>query len=39
MCLELVDNFKTSELGQKYRLGRPVTSPIFGFYSVCTLGC
>ena len=31
-------NFKTSELYQAYWLGRPMTSPIFGFYSVCTLG-
>lgn len=38
MSLNLVDNFKTSELYQMYWLGRPVTSPIFGFYSVCTLG-
>jgi methyltransferase (TIGR00027 family) len=38
LSLHLVDNFKTSELYQMYWLGRPVTSPIFGFYSVCTLG-
>jgi methyltransferase (TIGR00027 family) len=36
--LNLVENFKTSELYQAYWLGRPMTSPIFGFYSVCTLG-
>jgi len=35
--LKLIQNFKTSELYQTYR-GRPMTSPIFGFYSVCTLG-
>ena len=37
--LNVIDNFKTSELYQKYWLGRPMTSPIFGFYSVCTIGC
>jgi len=37
MRLNLLENFKTSELYQTYRLG-PMTSPIFGFYSVCTLG-
>jgi methyltransferase (TIGR00027 family) len=36
--LNLIENFKTSELYQAYWLGRPMTSPIFGFYSVCTLG-
>jgi methyltransferase (TIGR00027 family) len=38
VSLNLVENFKTAELCQMYRLGRPATSPIFGFYSVCTLG-
>ncbi len=37
MRLNLLENFKTSELHKIYRLG-PMTSPIFGFYSVCTLG-
>jgi methyltransferase (TIGR00027 family) len=37
--LSLIEHFTTSELGRTYRLGRPVTSPIFDFYSVCTLGC
>jgi len=37
LSLNLVENFKTSELYQTYRLLRPMTSPIFGFYSVCTL--
>ena len=36
--LNVVENFKTSELYQAYWLGRPMTSPIFDFYSVCTLG-
>jgi len=35
--LTLVENFKTSELYRAYRRGRPVTSDIFGFYSVCTV--
>ena len=35
--LTLVENFKTSELHDSYRGGRPLSSPIFGFYSVCTL--
>jgi methyltransferase (TIGR00027 family) len=38
LSLNLVENFKTSELYERYRVGRPMTSPIFGFYSVCTLG-
>jgi O-methyltransferase involved in polyketide biosynthesis len=38
MRLQIVDNFKTADLGRAYGLTRPVTSPIFGFYSVCTLG-
>lgn len=36
--LNLIENFKTAELNQKYRQNRPLTSPIFKFYSVCTLG-
>jgi len=36
--LNLVENFKTSELYEKYWLGRPLTSPIFGFYALCTVG-
>jgi hypothetical protein len=36
--LNLVENFKTAELYQAYWPGRPITSPIFSFYSVCTLG-
>ena len=37
--LNLVEHFTASQLCQTYGLGRPFTSPIFGFYSVCTLGC
>jgi methyltransferase (TIGR00027 family) len=35
--LEIVENFPTAELYRKYWSGRPMTSPIFNFYSVCTL--
>lgn len=35
--LNLVESFKTSELSRRYRLDRPIASPIFDFYSVCTL--
>jgi hypothetical protein len=38
MRLTLVENFRTSELYRAYRRGRPMTSQIFGFYSVCTVG-
>jgi methyltransferase (TIGR00027 family) len=38
MSLDLVENFKTGELCETYRFGRPATSPIFEYYSVCTLG-
>ena len=37
--LSLIEHFTTSELGRTYRLGRALTSPIFDFYSVCSLGC
>jgi len=36
--LDLLENFQTSELCRTYRHDRPIASPIFGFYSVCTLG-
>ena len=36
--LDLIENFQTSELYRAYWLGRPMLSPIFNFYSVCTLG-
>jgi methyltransferase (TIGR00027 family) len=38
MSLNLIENFKTSELYHAYWPGRPLTSPIFNFYSICTLG-
>ena len=38
LSLNVVENFKTSELYRDVWLARPMTSPIFGFYSVCTLG-
>jgi methyltransferase (TIGR00027 family) len=36
--LDLVENFQTAELSRTYRHALPMASPIFGFYSVCTLG-
>jgi methyltransferase (TIGR00027 family) len=36
--LNLLENFKTLELCRRYRANRPVTSPIFDFYCVCTVG-
>ena len=36
--LKVVENFRTAELYRRYWPGRPMTSPIFNFYSVCTLG-
>ena len=38
MSLNVIENFKTSELYQRYWAGRPMTSSIFGFYALCTLG-
>jgi len=35
--LHLIENFKTSELYREYWSGRPMTSPIFNYYSVCTV--
>jgi methyltransferase (TIGR00027 family) len=35
--LKVVEDFRTAELYRKYWTGRPITSPIFDFYSVCTL--
>jgi len=37
MNLRVIENFKTAELRQTYWPGRPLPSPIFKFYSVCTL--
>ncbi len=34
----LFENFQTAELFRAYRPGRQITSSIFNFYSVCTLG-
>jgi len=36
--LRVIENFKTAELHRRYWLDRPMISPIFWFYSVCTLG-
>ena len=36
--MDLIENFETLELHHRYWGNRPVASPIFGFYSVCTLG-
>ena len=36
--LDLIENFPTSELHRAYWSGRPMASPIFNYYSVCTLG-
>jgi methyltransferase (TIGR00027 family) len=36
--LRVIENFQTAELYQTYRHGRLLASPIFKFYSVCTLG-
>jgi methyltransferase (TIGR00027 family) len=35
--LLVVENFKTAELYRRYWLDRHMTSPLFEFYSVCTL--
>ena len=35
--LSLIENFRTAELFQRYWLGRAMTSPIFNYYSLCTL--
>jgi methyltransferase (TIGR00027 family) len=36
--LTLFEDFKTAELARMYRIARPLTSRIFDFYSVCTVG-
>ena len=38
LSLDLIENIRTSELYQAYWAGRPMTSPIFNFYSLCTVG-
>ena len=35
--LTLIENFKTADLFQTYWLGRPMKSPIFSLYSLCTV--
>ena len=35
--LTVIENFKTAELHQTYWPGRPLASPIFHFYSLCTM--
>jgi len=37
LSLNVVENFKSAELYQTYWPWRPMSSPIFEFYSVCTL--
>lgn len=37
MRLRLVENFQTAELYRTYWPNRPMESPIFNFYSICTL--
>jgi O-methyltransferase involved in polyketide biosynthesis len=36
--LNLIENFKTAELIQAYKVDRVMSSPIFKFYSLCTVG-
>jgi len=36
--LEVIENFKTADLYRRYWGDRPMMSPIFSYYSVCTLG-
>jgi hypothetical protein len=38
MRLQVIDDFRTAELHRIYRVGRPMTTPLLTFYSVCTLG-
>jgi hypothetical protein len=38
LSLNLIENVRTSELYQAHWSGRPMTSPIFNFYSLCTVG-
>ena len=35
--LAVIENFKTADLHQTYWPGRPLASPIFHFYSLCTM--
>jgi len=36
--LDVVENFRMAELHQAYGVTRPMSSPIFNYYAVCTLG-
>ena len=36
--LDVIDNFRMAELHQEYGVARPMASPIFNYYAVCTLG-
>jgi methyltransferase (TIGR00027 family) len=38
MNLRVIENFKTAELRHFYWPARPLGSPIFNYYSICTLG-
>jgi methyltransferase (TIGR00027 family) len=38
MNLSVIENFKTADLHKAYWPGRRLASPIFKFYSVCTVG-
>jgi len=38
LSLNVIENFKTADLCRTYWVGRPMISPIFTFYSICTLG-
>ena len=38
VSLEVIENVKTAELHRRYWRDRPMISPMFSFYSVCTLG-
>jgi methyltransferase (TIGR00027 family) len=37
--LTLIENVKTADLFRTYWSGRPMISPIFNLYSLCTLAC
>jgi methyltransferase (TIGR00027 family) len=37
MSLTLTDDQTTGELGQRYQVGRPLTSAIFDHYAICTV--
>lgn len=36
--LDVVENFRIAELHRQYGVTRPMASPIFNYYAVCTLG-